>query len=535
MLLTNDNFDAKHTRATKVPMYLVHFDGETVDYCNHRPQSPTNTLAQYLVSISGLAQKITPEEGRASIGGLTIELLDYNNEITALLATDSYFFHRRKTTIKAGYLGMSENDMLTIATGWITGIRLGKDGVTYIFDVTDPQKWLQRKVFRDATNDAPVTVQGNALNIMLAVMTSTGDGDNGDYDFLDAGNGLGIDEDAINIAHIERVRDDWYPGDSVWMQFTLTEPQRAKDWLETEIWKVLNVYPVTDGQGRFDIRPFKPPLAALDTVQSFTRDVTIGLPSWDANLEALVNEVELHYGWDGSDFGSVAYYVESTSLNNRGPGKAPVTIKSKGLKTSGIGSHADRGSEFLASRKSKVFGRFAAPPLKVSFNAWFSRWLSEAGDIVPFTDSRLPDIEAGVRGLSEERMEIINRSVDWQRGQVKFDLLNTGFARGIYGVVSPSMTVISGASSTSFTVSAADAAKFAGFSSPECAVHDAKMRLKAASVTLTAVNSTTGVITCDDIGSTPAAGWIVTFADYTSCTAEQRRWGFVRSDRYVSP
>jgi len=37
MLSTNTNFDAKHGVDYKTPMYTVHFDGETIDYCNHIP------------------------------------------------------------------------------------------------------------------------------------------------------------------------------------------------------------------------------------------------------------------------------------------------------------------------------------------------------------------------------------------------------------------------------------------------------------------------------------------------------------------
>jgi len=49
----------------KTPMYLVHFNGETVDYCDHKPGSPDNTLKQYLAGISGAEQRVQPEEGRA--------------------------------------------------------------------------------------------------------------------------------------------------------------------------------------------------------------------------------------------------------------------------------------------------------------------------------------------------------------------------------------------------------------------------------------------------------------------------------------
>lgn len=529
MLTSNANFDTKHALDYKTPIYLVHFDGETIDFCNLAPGSPTYSCKNYLKRISGLSQKVEPEEGRASIGGVTIELLDHGDEITALLATDASYFHRKKVTVKAGYLGMDESDMLSIFTGWVTGLNLSSEGLVYVFQVTDPQKWMQRKVFRNATDDAPVTVQGNWVNVMLAVLTSTGAGTNGDYDWYDEENGLALDDAFINVSHIESVRDDWFPGDACYVKFTVKDRLKAKDFFETEFFKVFNCYPVIDGQGRFDIRPFRPPLAALETVQSFSEDNMAKLPDWDANLDALVNECEFHFDHNATtdQFDEEVYYIESTSLNARGPGKRALTIKTKGLHTSGTGSIPDRATDQIVRRKNKVFARWAVPPISIKFSAFFSRWLSEAGDVVPFSHWLLPDIERGLRGLSETRMEIINRSVDWDKGQVKFELLNTGFAKENYMVLSPVMTVTAGTSGTEFTVSVADAAKWQeGW---EADLYDAGGRPKASGITILTIDTATGAVTCDDIGATPAAGWKVQFAAYASLAAAQQLYWTVKT------
>lgn len=428
-------------------MYLIHFDGESTDYCNHKPTSPDNTLKQYLIKIKGNSQKVNPEEGSGSIGGVTITLQDFDNEITALLATDSYFFHRKKVTTKAGYLGMAEDDMLSIQVGWVTGLKLSNDGLSYVFSVTDPQKWLQRKIFRDASDSVPVIIQGNPLNIYLAILTSTGAGTNGDYDYLDAADGLGINEANINVSNIESVRDDYFPGDSNYMKFTITEKVKAKDFLETEILKVLNCYPIVDGDGKINIVPFKPPIETSTTVQSFNEDNIIGIPSWDANLAATINEIELHYNHDYVDdeFDNEDDYIDTDSMNNRGPGKKSLVIKTKGLHTviSPGSISGQRAEDILERRKNRIFGRFATPPLKIVISCWFSRWLSEAGDIVPLTHHLLPDIVSGTRGLSAQRMEIIDRSIDWKNGSVKITLIDTGFDKGNYVAIGDTTLIAS--------------------------------------------------------------------------------------------
>ena len=717
MLSTNTTFDTAHALAYKQPMYLIHFDGEAVDFVNYEPGSADNTCKKYLSSIGGLSQVITPEEGKSSIGGITINIQDYDNEITALLATDTYNFHRRKTTITAGYKGMTEANMVTVFTGWVTGLKLSGDGLNYIFSLTDPQKWMQRKVFRGAESST-VTIQGNPINILLAVLMSSGTpGTNGTHDYLAETNGLNLTSDYINVTNIESMRDTWFPGDSHYMKFSITERITAKDFIEKEILKVLNIYPVIDGDGKYNLKPYKPPIAGYTEVQTFTEDTITGLPTWDANLAALVNEVEVFYDHDGDDFQSQLFYIDSTSLNNRGPGKKPITIKSKGLHSSlSPSSLVSRAGSIILRRKNRIFGRFANPPLKMGLSTFFSRWLSEAGDIVPVTVSQLPDIEAGTRGLSLERMEIDSRQIDWGKGAVKVGLLNTGYAKGNYAAVSPTMTVLSAepsvpagsdtfypvvsgddgswipdgqfwgdaegearlpsmlqlgtydgtdrnsfirvpsmtpgkgceivsayfinyaffdydtgtckvncyfnnigdaiaptdateaealeltsavawtvprvstpnsyntpelmaslqevvnhddwstgnavmalfknngstynayramcsidydsgskkpalyvewtAGDTRIVVSAADAAKFANFTDPEVQFYDAGMRAQGSHVTIKTINTTTGVITCDNIELTPVAGWIVTFANYDDCTAEQQRYGF---------
>lgn len=529
MLTTNANFDALHALDYKTPIYLIHFDGKTTDYCNLEPLSPSNTCKRYLSRISGLSQRVEPEEGRSSIGGVTLELLDYEGAITSLLATDSVYFHRKKTVIKAGYLGMTEADMLTIFTGWITGIKLSRDGLSYIFEITDPQKWMQRKVFRSASDSAPVVVSGNWVNIMLAILTSTGAGTNGSYDWYEEPNGLGIDDSALNVDHIESVRDEWFPGNSGYVKFTITERVKAKDFFETEFFKVFNCYPVIDGQGRFDIRAFKPPLAAIETVQSFNEDNIVGLPSWDANLDSMINEIEFFYDYDEADdeFEEQIYYLDAASINARGPGKRSLSIKSKGLHSASQGGISNLAASQVEQRKNKVFERWATPPIMVQFTTFFSQWLSEAGDVVPVSHWLLPNISTGTRGLSETRMEIIERTVDWEKGLVRFTLLNTGFNRGTYSVIAPVMTVTAGASGTEFTVSTADAEKYSLFTLPEVDLYDYRGRIRSSGKTLLTVNTGTGVCTCDDFGLTPGVGDVIRFTSYDGATDQQKLWDWI--------
>jgi hypothetical protein len=360
------------------------------------------------------------------------------------------------------------------------------------------------------------------------VLTSTGTGTNGDYDVLDEEDGLGIDEDYININSILALKDDWLPTNMLTrMSFSIREKETAKEWMENEILQPFNLYPVIDGDGKFNIKVLRPPLAAIEAVQTFDEDTIIGVPRWDMNLSGLINEVEFHYDWDASDdeFDTEDDYVDTTSINARGPGKKSLVIKSKGILSS------KNGQNWALERKEKVFARFSNPPPPIiHVSSFFSMWLSEAGDVVPVTHSLLPDVAQGSRGATAERMEIINRSVDWKAGKCSFELLATAFKKNVYGTVSPSGTIVSGLSSTQFTMSAADVAKFEiGW---EIAVYRKNMKALASSVTITNIVSTT--VTVDSMGGTPGAGYHVTFSTYDGCTIDQQLYCFVAdTDGYL--
>ena len=238
MLSASANFNTKNALAVKQPVYLVHFDGESTDYVTDlRVGSPDNTIKDYVQKISGNSQSITPEEGKSSVGAITISILDYyvgsTWTITSLIKNDTYNLHRKKTTVKAGYADLDEADMLTIFTGWVTDIKMWTDGCGYDITITDPIKWMQRDIFRDAAT-APVTFGGNPMDILLKILTSTGPpGGNGSYDVYAAANSLGIDENYVNVTHIEKERDTWFGG--VRWSFDIRQRMTAKKFLEKEI------------------------------------------------------------------------------------------------------------------------------------------------------------------------------------------------------------------------------------------------------------------------------------------------------------
>lgn len=514
------NFLTKNALAYKHPVYLVHFDNEVTDYVTSAQiGSPDNTLKEYIKKISGASQKITPEEGKSSIGQIIISILDYSDEITSLIAGDTYELHRKKTTVKGGYAGNTEAEMLTIFTGWVTDIKQWNDSLGYDITITDIQKWMQKEIFQDAET-TPVTFGGNPLTILLQILTSTDVGSNGSYDNFTAANALGIDYTLINTSHIEAERDKWFAG--VRFSFDIWDRIPAKKFLEDEIFKSCNIYPIVKGDGTFDIKVFRPPLPEeWGDVQSFDEDTIIGIPGWNQNLSGMINECGFHYDYDASDkeFDTQTYFLDDTSITNRGSCKKIFKIESKGIVT------VKAGLKFVTRRKTRVFNRYSnGPPPELDFSTFFSRQLSEVGDVVPVTHSLVPNLETGTRGITRKYLEIINRSVDWEKGLCNFKLLYTGYDGKKYAVISPSGTVLSGASATIFTLETDEGAKF----EEGWAIDIFYKNMVSVATNLIITDITGDQITVgSSIGATPAAGWKITFSTYDNCTTEQKDFAFI--------
>jgi len=612
-------FTTWNAKSYKTPVYAIKFDGEPSAYATHYVGMNTDQCKQYISNITGLAQAVTPEEGKASVSSLVITILDKNDEITALIATDDYYFHRKKCTVYAGYAGpdgrpcydlitgnftlsgsngtfdnkhitgnltisgsnnncrhiscdgsisitgdsnvitysdlggslsdsgssntktvlttLSQVNMLTIFTGWVTGIRMSADLLSYEFTLTDPQRWMQRKVFRGAET-TNVRLSGNPINILLRILLSTGAGTNGQYDTYPEVNSLGIDATHIDVSGIEDVRDKWFPGDSFYMSFLIREREQAKSWIEREILKPLNCYPVVDGEGRYSIKPFKPPIVSSITYQDLDKSNIIGLPTVNHNLDALINEVEVHYDYstDGN-YDTEEFHIDSDSVNNRGPGKKPLAIKSRGIHTTTgypeISKY--RTADIVSKRANRVFSRFATPPQKFQVKTLFSRMLSEAGDIPNFSHPDVPNTTAGTRGPSNVRVEVINRSIDWRYGTVSLTLLETGFAKQNYGAVSPSAIVSTSTATNRIIINTSQAANIWS-SGWNIAVYDAGMRRQSSKVTITSITTTTSTGTprtsglmmlSSALAATPSSGWIITFPKYDDCSTAQQKWAFV--------
>ena len=141
------------------------------------------------------------------------------------------------------------------------------DGLSWVVQAFDVQRFAQRKVFERASEQTPVTLgPDHPLNIAMKVMLSTGAGVNGPYDSYAKENGAAVPNNLVNTAVLEYLRDSVFPG--LQMLFTEVEMQDAKTFVEEQCFRPLNLVPFITQSGRYAAAVMRTPEFARSMVHA---------------------------------------------------------------------------------------------------------------------------------------------------------------------------------------------------------------------------------------------------------------------------
>jgi hypothetical protein len=317
-----------------------------------------------------------------------------------------------------GYAPIAEADYMADVKREVTRRAMpGQDGVTYEVQCSDIQRSLRRTIFLAASVDAPVILSGNPITLALQILTSTGLANNGAYDVLPAVNGLGVPQALVDTAGLEALRAAEFPSDTY--VFSLTDREDGKTFIEEQLWKTLNVYPVVKQDGRYSAKRYKQTGASVMTLDEAS---IIGW-SWAMGDQEMINVVEVEYDWDLEGargvYSKTQIYTADlptgrSSIDKYGR-RPPLGVSAKGIRT------ASGGQAILDNRAFEVVKRFAEPPLTLTLDVFYSKHVLEAGDNITVTHSGIPNPRTGLRGLTSELFQIINFS--FGEGRVRIQLL----------------------------------------------------------------------------------------------------------------
>lgn len=394
--------------------------------------------------------------------------------------------------------------------------------------------------FYGGTGFTAGTPSGHPLSILLSILTSTGTGENGDYDVLPATRGCAIPAEEIDVAGIEALIART-PDLRVAVPVTEVVPN-AREWLIAELLRPFGFYLAPVLGSSLSVRQLQAPspdeIAAAPTLT--TDDLARTEDGGLVRLEGPFVEMD-------KVVGGLALSDSPALVDGKLEPLAPVTITAtESLETlldypnaqiveiTSHGLHGGRGQDGFAPRVDReavlsrllaaYAARYSRPP--VSLKAAFDlRQIGlNVGDLVSLDFARVPSIRAAAFGTDGSYAEVTQKEVDLGAGLVTLTLTQSalGTARARY--IAPACEITAWNAGTLTLTVAANAYTEAGVASDTDAfavgyrvrIYREDLATRFAAVAVASKTATTLVLGAAPAGYTYAAGDVVLLADYAS-------------------
>jgi len=437
--ISNDNFDAFNKELAKNVQYILEFTGLGKKFINRLSTEVNDALALITQPPESISQKIVDRKGKSDIGTVSVMVQDKRNSedvfsLTKFVSQNDIL--GADATVLVGYVGLNESDFLPAMTGRCSDYPSDQDTVEYKFVIEDLLRTLIGNIFTEANEENLITLRGNPIDLILQIMTSTGNGTNGVYDVLEETQGLGIDQALVDIVEFESIRDNYIPKPIIEFIFQFRKSVKGIDFLEKQLYAPFNMNPFVRRDGKISITTDFPKLE-IDEALAFTPEIIIGNPKWTAGIKRLINNVHIRMDWDEVEgkYKSEKFFVDATSIS-RFKREEIFKIETKGLH--GANSPLqDIGGDALARNIAlTILGIRSIPLPGLEWETFFFRWLSEVGDKAVFTHPLVPNFRTGDRGLVAEVLKIENTEIDFETGKVKLEATITDFSGKKYGAIS---------------------------------------------------------------------------------------------------
>ena len=430
----NANWTARAGAPHQQPVYFLVMEGVSFRFSTGPVLGASVTYKQFMNTPRGVTQEIFPLEGKSSIGSLSLDLVDVDDEVTDLLSPGQVVptWINRDVTLFGGYADLDESEFAELFVGQVSDWKM--DAARYTLKMRDLKRTTLEKIMRNATEDTPSTIEGNPINIWYALVT--GDFSNVTFPVTTSGaaaTGLDVAAALIDETHLEAERDEWLFG---WnLRFEFRKPEKAKKFFEDELF-LLKGYALIRGSGQLSVRLYHPAHPAEPPLD-LTEDNIQGIPKTRPLFKDHLNVIQI-FGDHNPDFDegqgetefTLLFSFEDSADITATKERKELIIESKGLRSDLDGV---RNATFAGNR---IRQRYLEPPIEIKAETLFSKRALELGDVVGVTHSALPDIDTGLRGWTLEQCEVVKAEPDFQRGRMRFTLITTNFGRR-YRVIAP--------------------------------------------------------------------------------------------------
>lgn len=258
---------------------------------------------------------------------------------------------------------------------------------------------------------------------LLKLMTSTGYAVNGTYDVLPVGYGLGIPAALIDTASFEAVEDELGAA-SAERQWIVSEPTPLSDLIDAEA-KTLGFYVVMNGSGQLAARRIAQDFAGLTAV-ALTEDnkhSPTDRATFSVSPASLLNQVTVRFDYQWQDDKPAS----ELPFNWRVSQQQYETTRGLDVDNRGLYSFESMDTAELIGRLQERIGVYADPWPTVTRTInrqLFTRIVP--GDRLRLTDSGLPDVFTGNRGVAAMTVTAVRVSFDLHKGHGRVDAIHDG-------------------------------------------------------------------------------------------------------------
>ena len=356
------------------------------------------------------------------------------------------------------------------------------------------------------------TVSGNPIDILLKILTS-GSG-TGSYDTLV--DGLGIGTQLIDVADMEALRDELFSG--VTFSLALYNIDNALKYIEEQLLAPCNLRLTFSANSlltvvKLDTAEF------IESIDVLDHDNIVDSPNMVIDDTKIVNKISI--SWDYNEgtgkYNNVSTYQDDDSIDDYGKSISPLNFSFKGV----------TDQEFVDDFANGLLLRLSTPKPEVEVKAFISKGLLNVGDKGRLETILLPNGFGDLNFASD--MEIVNRAINYQTGEVKLKLAYTSYTDVRLGFISPADTFL--------TINGQDDVEIAAGRGDFYQV-GWRMRLwnnalnEYESDAVNSIASITGDnITFEDAWSTTlTTDHRMIFADYDQVVSSQKRYAFACSN-----
>lgn len=355
-------------------------------------------------------------------------------------------------------------------------------------------------------------VSGNPIDILLKLLISPSGG--GPYStLLDGGN---IDDALVDVEEFEEIRDEYFVGQNY--NLILYQIDNLKQFIENEILSPAGIRLRSNNNSKIGLGIITKPVVNVDA-PDLDDDQFTNRPQYSVDETKIVNRLNIQWGynWPTEKFTAITSYEDAPSIAEFGQKKS-VTLNFRGIQ--------DQAT--VDEIAKNYFLRFAYPKPQVSGSTHFSASAWELLEKAPVITNHIPtttgDLNFG------DSLEILSKAINYQTGDVRFQLSFTQFTGLRVCFLAPSDTITAVTNQKTVTIGAGRGAQYRTGWKMRLYSNTTRNWLADPVNTIASISGDT--ITFENDWTTTLVGGVhkITFADYDQVIDQQKRFCFISDD-----